>query len=256
MRRAPGYTVRAVTYSIVARDPPTGQLGVAVQSHYFSVGSVVPWARPGVGAVATQSVVRRDYGPRGLELMAAGASAPDALAALQGEDPGAATRQVAMVDATGAVACLTGPRCIPCAGDSQSEGVSCQANLVATDTVWDAMLEAFTWESGPLARRLLAALDELGRLLDLRDAYALALASEEMADPAQVRDTLARALDLLPNDVELRFWTALARYGAGEPERAVAELRVLGPPWLELLTRLPEEFAPGARGLAEHLRRG
>jgi uncharacterized Ntn-hydrolase superfamily protein len=148
-----------VTYSIIARDPETGELGVAVHSHYFSVGSVVPWARPGVGAVATQSMIRVDYGPLGLELMAGGVSAPDALAALRAKDEGADSRQVAMVDATGAVAAFTGPACLAAAGDIQADGVSCQGNILLDDTVWPAMLEGFGSESGPLAGRLLAALN-------------------------------------------------------------------------------------------------
>src|SRR5438874_13160973 len=107
---------RAGTYSIVARDPVTGQFGVAVQSHWFSVGALVPWARPGVGAVATQANVEVSYGPRALELLAAGAGANEALAQLVAGDPGAATRQVALVDAQGEVAVHTGPTCVPFAG--------------------------------------------------------------------------------------------------------------------------------------------
>jgi uncharacterized Ntn-hydrolase superfamily protein len=150
--------VRYVTYSIIARDPQTGELGVAVQSHYFSVGSVVPWAQPGVGAVATQSMIRVDYGPRGLELMAGGLSAPDALTQLRDRDEGADSRQVAMIDATGAVGAFTGPACLAAAGDVQGDGVSCQGNILFDESVWPAMLEGFMSESGPLAGRLLVAL--------------------------------------------------------------------------------------------------
>src|SRR5437588_8938289 len=102
-----------MTYSIVARDPATGGLGVAVQSHYFSVGPVVPWARPGVGAVATQANVKIDFGPRGLELMESGLDAEAALAQLIAEDPGSAGRQLAIVDSHGGVAAHTGESCIP-----------------------------------------------------------------------------------------------------------------------------------------------
>jgi uncharacterized Ntn-hydrolase superfamily protein len=150
--------VRAVTYSIVARDPASGELGVAVQSHFFSVGSVVTWARPGIGAVATQASARIDYGPRGLALMADGTGAPQALQTLLAEDPGAPTRQVAMVDARGGVAAFTGEQCIRYAGDVQSDEVSCQANIMAREGVPEAMLDAFLWESGSLAGRMLAAL--------------------------------------------------------------------------------------------------
>ncbi len=150
---------RQGTYSIVARDPATGELGVAVQSHWFSVGPIVPWAWPGVGAVATQANAEISYGPRGLELMAGGASAPEALETLLSEDPGRASRQVAMVDAAGAVAAHTGEACMTFAGDIQSDAVSCQANIMASERVWSAMLEAFDGADGALTKRLLAALD-------------------------------------------------------------------------------------------------
>ena len=148
-----------MTYSIVARDPVTGQMGVAVQSHYFSVGPVVPWLEAGVGAVATQSIVEPAYGPRGLDLMRSGISAPDALRALLTADPGAAQRQVAMIDAAGNVAAHTGDRCIAHAGNVAGDGVSVQANMMERDTVPAAMLRAYDAASGDLAGRMLAALD-------------------------------------------------------------------------------------------------
>jgi uncharacterized Ntn-hydrolase superfamily protein len=148
-----------VTYSLVAREPDTGRLGVAVQSHWFSVGAVVPWAAPGVGAVATQSVAEITYGPHGLELMSAGASAQEALDRLTAQDPGAAVRQVAMIDASGAVAVHTGADCVQFAGHVTSDQVSCQANMMASERVWPAMLEAFAASEGELAWRLLAALE-------------------------------------------------------------------------------------------------
>lgn len=148
-----------MTYSIVARDEATGELGVAVQSHYFSVGPVVPWARPGVGAVATQSLVEVSYGPRGLELMADGLGASEALARLVAADVGSATRQVAMVDARGGVAAHTGASAIPHAGHVTGAQVSCQGNIMASERVWGAMLAAYEHTEGQLYRRLLAALD-------------------------------------------------------------------------------------------------
>ena len=148
-----------MTYSLVARDPTTGELGVAVQSHYLAVGPVVPWARPGVGAVATQARARVDYGPRGLDLMADGVPAPEALRRLTAADEGRASRQVAMIDAEGRVAAHTGSQCIREAGDIQGDGVSCQANIMASTAVWPAMLEAFRASEGPLAGRLLDTLD-------------------------------------------------------------------------------------------------
>ncbi len=148
-----------MTYSIVARDPYSGDLGVAVQSHWFSVGSVVPWARPGVGAVATQANAEVAYGPRALALLERGASAADALAALLAEDSAAATRQVAVLDARGAVAVHTGDRCIPFAGHAVADDVGCQANMMRSPEVWPAMLAAFESTAGSLTERLLAALD-------------------------------------------------------------------------------------------------
>jgi uncharacterized Ntn-hydrolase superfamily protein len=148
-----------VTYSIVARDPATGELGVAVQSHWFSVGPIVPWARPGTGAVATQANAELAYGPRALDLLARGVDAPAALRQLVAEDPLAASRQVAIVDARGAVAAHTGAECMRFAGDVQGDAVSCQANIMATDTVWPAMLDAYVGTVGDLTARLLAALE-------------------------------------------------------------------------------------------------
>ncbi|MGI8505791.1 MAG: DUF1028 domain-containing protein [Solirubrobacteraceae bacterium] len=149
-----------MTYSIVARDSASGELGVAVQSHWFSVGPIVPWARPGVGAVATQANAELSFGPRGLELLSGGLDAPAALARMLAEDPGRASRQVAIVDARGVVAAHTGESCMPFAGDCQGEGVSCQANIMATERVWPAMLRAFESSEGrSLKQRLLAALD-------------------------------------------------------------------------------------------------
>jgi len=126
----------AHTYSIVARDPATGEIGVAVQSHYFSVGPIVPWAEAGVGAVATQSLVLVDYGPKGLDLMRQGLTAPQALEALLKIDSNPDVRQVAMIDTAGRVAAHTGPKCIPDAGQVVGEHFSCQANLMANDRVW------------------------------------------------------------------------------------------------------------------------
>lgn len=146
------------TYSIVARDPQTGQLGVAVQSHYFSVGSVVTWAEAGVGAVATQSFVRVDYGPEGLDLMRGGRSATEALASLVEADIDRAVRQVAMVDSHGDVSAHTGTLCIKGAGHIIGDQFSVQANLMTDDTIWPAMDEAYRSAQGDLADRLVAAL--------------------------------------------------------------------------------------------------
>ena len=149
-----------MTYSIVAIDPQTGELGAAVQSHWFSVGPIVPWARPGIGAVATQANAEPAYGPRLLDLLADGLDAPSALAQLVEQDPGAHGRQVAVVDAAGRVGVYTGRECMPFAGHITDDGVSCQANIMAAETVWGAMLETFSSTNGQrLQDRLLAALD-------------------------------------------------------------------------------------------------
>ena len=148
-----------MTYSIVARDKKTGELGVAVQSHYFQVSPAVPWALAGVGAVATQSHVNLSYGHLGLELLQAGYTAEQALKALTAGDPREEVRQCAVVDASGNVAAHTGSKCIPAAGHHLGDGFSCQANLMEKDTVWDAMAKAYESTDAPLAERMMAALE-------------------------------------------------------------------------------------------------
>jgi uncharacterized Ntn-hydrolase superfamily protein len=168
------------TFSIVARDPRSGQIGVAVQSHWFAVGQIVPWAEAGVGAVATQSFVDPSYGKLGLDLLRTGKSAPDALRGLLGSDAACQVRQVGIIDARGNVATFTGSRDIQAAGGiagkaanggvriecgaaggtlSDGHDFAVQANLMANDKVWPAMAKAYEETSGDLADRMLAALD-------------------------------------------------------------------------------------------------
>ncbi|HEY5885736.1 MAG TPA: DUF1028 domain-containing protein, partial [Pyrinomonadaceae bacterium] len=147
------------TYSIVARDPDTGELGVAVQSHWFSVGPIVAWAEAGVGAVATQSFVDTSYGKNGLELMRGGKSAPDTLKELLAKDEAREVRQVGMIDAQGRVDAWTGKNDIQAAGHIVGKNFSVQANLMLNDKVWPAMARAFENTKGDLAERMLAALD-------------------------------------------------------------------------------------------------
>jgi uncharacterized Ntn-hydrolase superfamily protein len=147
------------TYSIVARDSVTGEIGVAVQSHWFSVGSIVTWAEAGVGAVATQSFVEPAYGPLGLDLMRMGRTADEALTALISTDKDKNVRQVAMIDANGNVASHTGSLCIYAAGNQVGKQYSVQANLMDKNTVWPAMAKAYETSKGDLAERLLAALE-------------------------------------------------------------------------------------------------
>jgi uncharacterized Ntn-hydrolase superfamily protein len=147
-----------VTYSIVARDPTTGQLGVAAQSCYFALGSVLPWARAGIGAVATQSLVDPGYGPRCLDLLADGVGAADALERVRAADEVREERQVGVVDAAGAVASFTGSRCIGHVSHAAGDGYSAQANMMAGTGVCEAMAEAFETSGGTLAERLVSAL--------------------------------------------------------------------------------------------------
>ena len=147
------------TYSIVAFDEETGELGVAVQSHWFSVGFLVPWAKAGVGAVATQSFVKVDYGPEGLNRMKNGQSAEEALNSLLAEDEGEAVRQVAMIDVKGSVAAHTGTKCIYAAGHQIGKNYSVQANLMEKETVWPSMANAFERSNGDLADKMMVALE-------------------------------------------------------------------------------------------------
>lgn len=261
--------VRYVTYSIVARDRSSGELGVAVQSHFFSVGSLCPWVEPGVGAVATQSEVLVSYGPLGLDQMRAGTPPTEALEALIADDNGAAMRQVAMVSAAGDVAVHTGDRCIAEAGHVTGDGWSAQANMMRDTGVPEAMGEAFEAAAGDLATRMLAALDAAeaaGGDIRGRQSACLLVAPAEgpswarginvrVEDHADPLGELRRLVELQrayisgePVNAELAFWVGLARAGEG----AIAEGRALMAPalgehdgWAQLLERLP------ACGLAE-----
>jgi len=203
------------TYSIVARDAATGELGVAVQSHWFSVGSIVSWAEAGVGAVATQSFVDPSYGPLALDLLRAGRSAPEALAGLLAADGGRDVRQVAVVDASGRVAAHTGARCIAAAGHVTGDGFSVQANLMDNPGVWPAMHGAFVKAQGDLADRLLAALDAAQAAGgDIRGKQSAALLV--VRGTATGRPWVDRRFDLRIEDhpeplVELRRLLRLAR---------------------------------------------
>lgn len=260
-----------MTYSIVARDTATGELGVAVQSHFFAVGPVVPWLRPGVGAVATQAMAEVSYGPLALDLLVAGRSPERALEILTEADPGAATRQVGVVDATGAVAVHTGECCIAEAGHVVGEGWAVLANMMTSPGVPDAMADAFLAADGHLADRMLAALDaaeDTGGDIRGRQSAALVVVRGDAGSPVwdnvyDVRvddhpeplDELRRLVGMrrayrtgaaddpvLGDNPEVRFWSALRRAAAGE----VAEARAILDPiyaaderWRELVRRLP-----------------
>src|SRR3954454_9250179 len=202
--------LRQGTYSIVARDPETGEVGVAVQSVWYTVGSVVSWARPGVGAVATQSIGEPSYGPNLLDLLEQGVEPSEALARLTADDERARFRQVAVVDAQGRVAVHTGDSCIAFAGDRTGDGYSVQANMMASPEVWPAMARGFEAAEGPLARRLVAALraaEGAGGDVRGRQSAAIVVAPRDgepwrlrvdlrVEDHAEPLDELERVLDL------------------------------------------------------------
>ncbi len=203
------------TYSIVARDSATGEIGVAVQSHWFSVGSLVPWAEAGVGAVATQSFVDPRYGPLGLELMRLGRSAPEALRALVSSDADSAVRQVAMIDAQGRVGAFTGSRAIRAAGQQRGAQYSVQANLMEKPSVWPAMARAFESAKGDLAERLLAALEaaerEGGDIRGRQSAAILVVGRTNTGRPWVDRRFDLRVEDHPAPVAELRRLVTLAR---------------------------------------------
>lgn len=202
------------TFSIVARDPATGDLGVAVQSHWFGVGAIVAWAEPGVGAVATQSFAEPAYGVKGLALMRSGVAPADAIAQLIAADPGAATRQLGFVDATGRAAAHTGARCMGIAHHHIGDGFTVQANIMANDRVVPAIVKAFETTRGDLAERMLAALDA-GQAAggDLRgcQSAAIRIVSGARETPAWVTKIDLRVEDHAAPLAELRRLVTLAR---------------------------------------------
>lgn len=177
-----------MTYSIVARDDATGMMGVAVQSHFLAVGAHVPWAMAGVGVVATQAVARLRYGRQALELMAAGASAAEALHACLAADDAPETRQVGVLDATGGTAVHTGARCWRFCAHVMRRGAAAQANMVASTAIPEVMLDAFEDSIAEFGARLLAALDaaqELGGDLRGRQSAALRVVSGERTEHSE-----------------------------------------------------------------------
>jgi uncharacterized Ntn-hydrolase superfamily protein len=175
------------TYSIVAIDEELGQMGVAVQSHWFSVGQSVSWAEAGVGVVATQSFVEMSYGPLGLQLMKAGKTSVEALKALISIDKNLEVRQIAMVDAKGNIAVHTGKSCIPEAGHKIGKNYAVQANLMLKNTVWQAMADAFENSKGELSDRLLAALEaaqkESGDIRGMQSAAMIVVSVKSSGTP-------------------------------------------------------------------------
>lgn len=294
------------TYSIVARDSTTGEIGVAVQSHWFSVGTVVSWAEAGVGAVATQSFAEVSYGPLGLDLMRAGKTAPQALASLLASDPQREVRQVAMVDAHGHVAVHTGSHCIAMAGHHPGAQFSAQANLMENNTVWDAMARAYERTKGDLAQRLLAALDaaqaeggdirgkqsaailivpgtstgrpwsdkvvdlrvddsadpvrEIRRLVDVHRAYDhmnQGDAKLALNDVDGAMSEYAAAAQMMPNNVEIKYWAAITMITAGREKEAMPyfkEVFAKDRNWIDVTKRLPAAgLLPDDPGMIEKI---
>ena len=250
----------AHTYSIVCRDPKTGDMGVGVQSHYFSVGGVVSWGESGVGVVATQSLINVSFGLRGLELLKQGKSPQKALDKLLSDDEGRDVRQVSILDVQGRVATHTGSKCIIHAGHIAGDNFSVQANMMLTDKVWSTMAKSFESNVNlPLAERIIKTMEaaetvggdirgkqsaailivsgkeaknkwedkiidlrvedneqpvkELSRLLKLHRAYKhmdkgdLAIEHNEMEKALAQYDS---ALNLFPENLEMKFWTAIS----------------------------------------------
>ncbi len=259
-----------MTYSIVARDDVTGEIGVAVQSQAFNTGAAVPWARPGVGAVATQSFTDRRYGWRGLELLAAGRSAEDVLAALRETDKLVEFRQVGILAGGGGDgAQWTGRNCVPAAGSASGDGWIAQANMVASARVWESMGETFEHAGGSLAERLLAALEAAeaaggdwrgrggagivvvpaegepwdrivdlrveegdGSLVELRRLLERALAYRAANQAAEGRAEIARAAGLPEAYVELAAIADATQHGDLELAQALLRaLEVREPRW-------------------------
>jgi uncharacterized Ntn-hydrolase superfamily protein len=203
------------TYSIVARDAATGELGVAVQSHWFSVGSGVLWAEPGVGAVATQSFTDPDYGPLGLALMRAGKSARASLDALLAADDNTDVRQVGMVDGTGTTAAHTGENAIREHCDLSGDGYTVQANLMWKPTVCTAMQRAYEGAEGDLAERLMVALEaaqeEGGDIRGKQSAAMLVVSGDERLPPWGGRIVDLRVEDHAEPLIEMRRLLLVAR---------------------------------------------
>ncbi len=240
------WSTAAMTYSIVARDPVTGELGIAVQSHWFSVGSAVPWARAGVGVVATQSIPVPEHGPRLLDLLAEGTAPDAALASVLDGDEGARFRQTAVLDVHGRVAVHTGDGCIAHAGHESGDGWSCQANIMEGADVWPAMAAAFTATDGALPERLLAAMraaEERGGDVRGRQSAAMLVVS---ADPAQAaRPTIELRVEDHPDPVdELARLVVLQRAytlaGEGDELTGLGDLAAAAERYDEALALAPD----------------
>jgi uncharacterized Ntn-hydrolase superfamily protein len=281
----------AHTFSIVARDAQTGEMGVAVQSHWFSVGSIVAWGEAGVGVVATQSFVNPSFGQRGLELLKAGKTANEVVDELIASDEGRDVRQLAIVDSKGNSFAYTGSKCISGAGHVVGDNYSVQANMMLNNTVWGEMSKAFENTKGQLAERLVAALeaaqnvggdirgkqsacllvvkgeatgnlwedrvidlrvednpepiDEIKRLLSVYRAYEHMNRGDlavEKNDMKLAMDEYNAAMKMFPENLEMKYWTAVTLANTGEVEKSLPmfkEIFTADSNWKELTKRLP-----------------
>lgn len=267
----------AHTFSIVARDSVTGQMGVAVQSHWFSVGTVVAWGEAGVGVVATQSFVNKSFGPRGLDLLRSGRSPREALDSLLSDDPGREVRQVGIVDAQGRTAAHTGSNCIQYACHHEGDQYSVQSNMMLGPDVCLSMRKAYEGSAGkPLAERLLLALEgaqaaggdyrgqqsaailvvapesegkpwderlvdirvddhstpiaELRRIYGVHQAYEFMNKGDYFMEVGALDDAMKAynsAMQMLPDRLELQFWTAVGLANVGEMDAASAMFKTI-----------------------------
>lgn len=283
----------AHTFSIVARDEQTGEMAVAVQSHWFSVGTVVSWGEAGVGVVATQSFVNKSFGIRGLDLLRRGLTAPEALEILLKDDEGREVRQVAIIDIHGNVATHTGKMCIQFANHKQGKQYSVQSNMMLGSEESNAMSKAYEGSAGkPLAERVMLALEaaqgaggdirgkqsaallvvpaksegkpwdertvdlrvddskepikELRRLLTVHEAYqhmnAGDLAVEKNDMPKAMQEYQA-AMDLMPGNLEMQYWTGITLANNKQVDKALPILKKVfaaDKNWKILTRRLPE----------------
>lgn len=280
----------AHTYSIVAFDEKTGEMGVAVQSHWFSVGTIVTWGEAGVGVVATQSFVNPAYGPGGLDLLRKGITPQEAVDELLKSDEGREFRQLAILDSKGNAASFTGKLCVQPAGNIIGKNFSVQANLMSNDKIWPAMAEAFQKSKGPLAERMLLALEaaekaggdvrgkqsaallvvrakstgkvwedrlvdiriddssaplpELRRLLKVHRAYEHMnngdLATEKNDIEGAMKE-YSSAMKMFPNNLEMKYWTAVALVNKGMMKEAVPMFKEIfkkNRNWKDLTPRL------------------
>ena len=240
----------ANTYSIVAVDTQREEMGVAVQSHVFSVGSIVPWAEAGVGVVATQSLVNIDFGPQALALLREGMMPTGVIQALAGADDGAEYRQLAVATPDGSVAGYTGERCIREAGHASSDGVICQANMMERSTVWEAMVEAYERREGALPGRLLAALDaaqeEGGDLRGKQSAAMLVVSTRRRRSVKQDRLVDIRVEDHHSPLEELRrllrLHTAYRRADDGDDALAVGDVAAAEKAYGEAFSLYPDSM--------------